>query len=135
MNAWTDGTGADLAFEVSGSPDAAALVTEVVRVWGAVSIIAIHSEPVPFHLYSLFARELRVHGSRLYTRGAWRKRSAWPPAAPFRSGRWSRRVVGLDDLQKGMEEALGGGPVMKVLVDVRGRRRLSGAAEPASRLA
>ena len=68
VNGWTDGTGADIAFEVSGSPDAAALVTEVVRVWGTVSIIAIHSEPVPFHLYSLFARELRVHGSRLYTR-------------------------------------------------------------------
>ena len=84
VNAWTDGTGADLAFEVSGSPDAAALVTEVVRVWGTVSIIAIHSEPVPFHLYSLFARELRVHGSRLYTRGRGRKRSAWPPPAPCR---------------------------------------------------
>src|SRR5688572_17642102 len=63
VNDWTDGTGADVAFEVSGSAAAARLVTDVVRVWGTVSIIAIHSEPVPVHLYSMFARELRMHGS------------------------------------------------------------------------
>jgi hypothetical protein len=28
------------------------------------------------------------------------------------------RKIPLEDLQKGMEEALGGGPVMKVLVDM-----------------
>jgi len=28
------------------------------------------------------------------------------------------RLIPLEDLQKGMEEALGGGPVMKVLVDM-----------------
>ena len=118
VNEWTDGTGADIAFEVSGSPDAAALVTEVVRVWGAVSIIAIHSEPVPFHLYSLFARELRVHGSRLYTRGAWEEAIRLAASGAVKVGPLVSRVIGLDDLQQGMEEALGGGPVMKVLVDV-----------------
>ena len=116
--AWTDGTGADIAFEVSGSPDAAALVTEVVRVWGTVSIIAIHSEPVPFHLYSLFARELRVHGSRLYTRAAWEEAIRLAASGAVQVGPLVTRVIGLDDLQQGMEEALGGGPVMKVLVEV-----------------
>jgi len=120
VNAWTDGTGADLAFEVSGSPDAAALVTEVVRVWGAVSIIAIHSEPVPFHLYSLFARELRVHGSRLYTRAAWEEAIALTASGAIDVAPLVSRVIPLDDLQRGMEEALGGGPVMKVLIDVGG---------------
>src|SRR4029453_1695575 len=67
VNAWTDGTGADVDFEVSGGADGAALVTEVGGVWGPVTIIAIHSEPVPFHLYSPFARELKAHGSRLYS--------------------------------------------------------------------
>ena len=120
VDEWTGGTGADIAFEVSGSPAAAALVTEVVRVWGTVSIIAIHSEPVPVHLYSLFARELRVHGSRLYTRSAWEEAirlvaTGCVDVAPLVS-----RVIPLDDLQRGMEEALGGGPVMKVLVEVAG---------------
>ena len=119
VNAWTDGTGADVAFEVSGSPTPRALVTEVVRVWGTVSIIAIHSEPVPFHLYSLFARELSVHGSRLYTRAAWEEAIRLAASGAVRVGPLVSRVIPLDDLQNGMEEALGGGPVMKVLVDLR----------------
>jgi 2-desacetyl-2-hydroxyethyl bacteriochlorophyllide A dehydrogenase len=118
VNEWTDGTGADIAFEVSGSPDAAALVTEVVRVWGSVSIIAIHAEPVPFHLYSLFARELRVHGSRLYTRGAWEEAIRLAASGAVAVGPLVSRVIPLENLQQGMEEALGGGPVMKVLVEV-----------------
>jgi 2-desacetyl-2-hydroxyethyl bacteriochlorophyllide A dehydrogenase len=120
VNAWTDGTGADVAFEVSGSAGAAALVTEVVRVWGTVSIIAIHSEPVPFHLYSLFARELKVHGSRLYTRSAWEEAIRLVANGAVNVGPLVSRVISLDDLQHGMEEALGGGPVMKVLVEVGG---------------
>jgi threonine dehydrogenase-like Zn-dependent dehydrogenase len=118
VNEWSDGTGADIAFEVSGSPDAAALVTEVVRVWGTVSIIAIHSEPVPFHLYSLFARELRVHGSRLYTRGAWEEAIRLAASGAVPVGPLVSTVIPLEQLQQGMEEALGGGPVMKVLVEV-----------------
>jgi threonine dehydrogenase-like Zn-dependent dehydrogenase len=120
VNAWTGGTGADVAFEVSGSPDAAVLVTEVVRVWGTVSIIAIHAEPVPFQLYSLFARELKVHGSRLYTRAAWEEAIRLVASAAVDVGPLVSRVIPLEDLQRGMEEALGGGPVMKVLVEVGG---------------
>ena len=120
VNEWTAGTGADIAFEVSGSPDAAALVTEVVRVWGTVSIIAIHSEPVPVHLYSLFARELRVHGSRLYTRAAWEEAIRLVATGAVDVAPLVSRVIRLEDLQRGMEEALGGGPVMKVLVEVAG---------------
>ena len=118
VNEWTAGTGADIAFEVSGSPAAAALVTEVVRVWGTVSIIAIHSEPVPVHLYSLFARELRVHGSRLYTRAAWEEAIRLVATGSIEVAPLVSRVIRLEDLQRGMEEALGGGPVMKVLVEV-----------------
>ena len=120
VNDWTGGTGADVAFEVSGSAEAAGLVTEVVRVWGTVSIIAIHSEPVPVHLYSMFARELRMHGSRLYTRAAWEEAIRLAATGAVVVTPLVTRVIPLDDLQKGMEEALGGGPVMKVLVDIAG---------------
>ena len=61
----------DVAFEVTGNAAAARLVTDVVRVWGTVSIVAIHAEPVPVNLYQMFARELHMHGSRLYTRADW----------------------------------------------------------------
>ena len=117
VNEWTEGAGADVSFEVSGSPAAARIVTDVVRVWGTVSIIAIHAEPVPVNLYAMFARELTMVASRLYTRAAWEEaiRLASTGAVPV--GPLVSRRIPLEDLQKGMEEALGGGPVMKVLID------------------
>jgi threonine dehydrogenase-like Zn-dependent dehydrogenase len=119
VNEWTGGNGADVAFEVSGDPAAARLVTAVVRVWGTVSIIAIHPDPVPVQLYHLFARELKMHGSRLYTRAAWQEAIRLAAAGDVPLGPLVSRVIPLEDLQKGMEEALGGGKVMKVLVDMQ----------------
>ncbi len=115
---WTGGTGVDVAFEVSGHPAAARAVTDVVRVWGTVSIVAIHAEPVPVNLYQMFARELHMHGARLYAREDWEEAihlaaGGAVPVAPLVS-----RRIPLEALQQGMEQALGGGPVMKVLVDL-----------------
>ena len=117
-NDWTGGTGVDVAFEVTGNPAAARLVTDVVRVWGTVSIVAIHAEPIPVNLYQMFARELVMHGSRLYAREDWEEAirlavSGGVPLAPLVS-----RTIRLEELQRGMEQALAGGPVMKVLVDL-----------------
>lgn len=120
VHEWTDGAGADIAFEVTGDPAAARLVPETVRVWGTVSIIAIHAEPVPFNLYALFARELTVHGSRLYTRAAWEEAIRLAAGGHIPIGALVTRIIALEELQNGMEEALRGGPVMKVLVDLVG---------------
>src|SRR5881396_3483633 len=117
-NEWTGGTGVDVAFEVSGHPAAVRAATDVVRVWGTLSIVAIHAEPVPVHLYQMFARELVMHGARLYAREDWEEAirlaaGGVVPLAPLVS-----RKIPLEALQQGMEQALGGGPVMKVLVDL-----------------
>jgi (R,R)-butanediol dehydrogenase / meso-butanediol dehydrogenase / diacetyl reductase len=115
---WTGGDGADVAFEVTGNAAAVRLMTEVVRVWGAISVVAIHAEPMLVNLYPMFARELTMHGSRLYARSDWEEaiRLASTGAVPV--GPLVSRRIPLEDLQKGMEEALAGGPVMKVLVDL-----------------
>jgi (R,R)-butanediol dehydrogenase / meso-butanediol dehydrogenase / diacetyl reductase len=115
---WTEGAGVDVAFEVTGNPAAVRLMTDVVRVWGTVSLVAIHAEPMPVNLYRMFARELTMHGSRLYAREDWEEAirlaaSGAVPLAPLVS-----RRIPLEALQEGMEQALGGGPVMKVLVDL-----------------
>ena len=115
---WTGGDGADVAFEVTGNAAAVRLITEVVRVWGAISVVAIHAEPMLVNLYPMFARELTMHGSRLYARSDWEEaiRLGIDGRRPRRSPREPPHP--LEDLQKGMEEALAGGPVMKVLVDL-----------------
>lgn len=121
VDEWTDGEGADVAFEVTGHPAAVRAVTDVVRVWGTVSIVAIHAEPVPVDLYRMFARELTVHGARLYTRAAWEEAIRLAATGAVTLGPLVSRRIRLEELQQGMELALGGGPVMKVLVDVTAR--------------
>ena len=115
---WTDGTGVDVAFEVTGNPAAARIVADVVRVWGTISIVAIHAEPVPINLYQMFARELAMHGSRLYARADWEEAIRLVAGGAVPVGPLVSRRIPLEALQRGMEEALGGGPVMKVLVEV-----------------
>jgi len=118
VNEWTDGVGVDVAFEVTGRPEAVRAVTDVVRVWGTISIVAIHAEPMAVNLYQMFARELTMHGSRLYTRAAWEEAirlaaSGAVPLAPLVS-----RRIPLEALTEGMQAALGGANVMKVLVEL-----------------
>ncbi len=117
-NGWTGGTGVDVAFEVSGSTDAARAITEVVRVWGTISIVAIHSAPVPVDLYRTMAREITVHGSRLYFRRDWEEAIHLAATCAVPIGALVSRRIPLTELQRGMEEALAGGPVMKVIVDL-----------------
>ena len=108
----------ELKHSGAGHPAAVRAMTDVVRVWGTLSIVAIHAEPVPVHLYQMFARELVMHGARLYAREDWEEAirlaaGGVVPLAPLVS-----RKIPLEALQQGMEQALGGGPVMKVLVDL-----------------
>ena len=118
VNDWTGGEGADVSFEVTGHPAAVRLVTDVVRVWGTVNIIAIHAEPVPVNLYPIFARELTVVGSRLYTRAAWEEAIRLASTGAIAVGPLVTRSIPLEALQTGMEELLAGGPAMKVLVNL-----------------
>src|SRR3989449_7960566 len=69
-------------------------------------------------LYQMFARELTMHGSRLYTRAAWEEAirlaaSGAVPLAPLVS-----RRIPLEALTEGMQAALGGTNVMKVLIEL-----------------
>jgi len=118
VDAWTEGTGVDVAFEVTGNPVAVRAVTDVVRVWGTVSIVAIHAEPMAVNLYRMFERELTMHGSRLYAREDWEEAIRLAASGAIAVGPLVSRRLPLEALQQGMEEALGGGPVMKVLIEL-----------------
>jgi 2-desacetyl-2-hydroxyethyl bacteriochlorophyllide A dehydrogenase len=118
VETWTGGDGADVVFEVTGNPAAVQVMTALVRVWGTISMVAIHGEPLPVDLYRFFARELTMHGSRLYAREDWVEAIALASTGAVSLAPLVTHCLPLASLQHGMEEALGGGPVMKVLIDV-----------------
>lgn len=65
---WTEGKGADCAFEVSGSAEGVAVLTEVLAVRGRGVIVAIHPDPRPMNLFQMFWKELDIVGTRVYQR-------------------------------------------------------------------
>jgi (R,R)-butanediol dehydrogenase / meso-butanediol dehydrogenase / diacetyl reductase len=115
---WTGGDGADVVFEVTGNPAAVRAMTNLVRVQGTISMVAIHGEPLPVDLYRFFARELTMHGSRLYSRGDWEEAIRLAASGAVTLAPLVTRRIPLESLQEGMEETLRGGPVMKVLIDL-----------------
>jgi (R,R)-butanediol dehydrogenase / meso-butanediol dehydrogenase / diacetyl reductase len=117
-NDWTGGEGVDVAFEVTGNAAAVRLMTDAVRVWGTISVVAIHAEPMAVNLYPMFARELTMHGSRLYARADWEEAIRLAASGAVPVGPLVSHKIPLEDLQEGMEQALRGGPVMKVLVEL-----------------
>ncbi len=62
----TDGTGADVVFEVSGAPSSLAAMTGLARSRGRIVIVAIVPEPQPVNLFEVFWRELVLVGTRVY---------------------------------------------------------------------
>jgi 2-desacetyl-2-hydroxyethyl bacteriochlorophyllide A dehydrogenase len=117
-NDWTGGEGVDVAFEVTGNAAAVKLMTDAVRVWGTVSVVAIHAEPMAVKLYPMFARELTMQGTRLYARADWEEAIRLASSGAVPVGPLVSHKIPLEGLQQGMEQALRGGPVMKVLVDL-----------------
>lgn len=63
---FTNGTMADVVFEVSGVAAGVQAMTQVARARGRIVMVAIHSEPKPVDLFRFFWRELRLIGARVY---------------------------------------------------------------------
>ncbi|ALO98783.1 molecular chaperone GroES [Streptomyces hygroscopicus subsp. limoneus] len=68
VEGWTDGAGADVVFEVSGSAAAVLGATSLAKVRGTLVVVAIHSQPRPIDLHRVFWRELTLLGARVYQR-------------------------------------------------------------------
>lgn len=57
---FTDGIGADVAFEAVGVPDTFELATELIRPAGRVANIGVHGHPATLHLEKLWARDVTI---------------------------------------------------------------------------
>ena len=67
LDARTDGSLADVAFDAAGVPAVAALLPRLVRPAGRIAIVAVYGRPVELDLQAIVFREQTVLGNRVYT--------------------------------------------------------------------
>jgi 2-desacetyl-2-hydroxyethyl bacteriochlorophyllide A dehydrogenase len=117
VNEWTDGAGADVVFEVSGSSVAVLSATALAKVRGRIVVVAIHPLPREIDLQRVFLRELTIVGARVYERDDFitavdlLSRGAVPAASLITT------IVPLRDAPRALDE-LASGRAMKILIEV-----------------
>ena len=114
---WTDGAGADLVFEVSGSAPGAKVMTELVRVRGTIALVGVHAEPPPVDLQRFFWRELHLVACRVYEPVDFERAIRLAASGAVDIKALITDTVPLEGAGKGFEQMASGGEVMKVLLD------------------
>lgn len=117
VEAWTEGTGADLVFEVSGSPAGAQVMTELVRARGTICVVGIHADPPPVNLHRFFWRELSLVGCRVYESVDFDRAIGLAASGQVDLEALVSGVYALGDAAEGFAQMKRGGQVLKVLLD------------------
>lgn len=119
VNERTEGSGADVVFEVSGAAQAVLGATGLARVRGRIVMVAIHNQPREVDLKRVFWRELEIVGARVYQREDFQTAVELLAGGVIPSGKLITRTVPLADTAAALED-LEAGRGMKVLIDVGG---------------
>jgi (R,R)-butanediol dehydrogenase/meso-butanediol dehydrogenase/diacetyl reductase len=122
IKALTDGTMADVVFEVTGHPSGIAAATTLPRARGLIVIVGIFNPqaPPPVDLFRVFWRELRLRGARVYEREDYDAALALAASGRLPLDRLVSRVLPLEQIADGIGAMETGGDVMKVLLEVGG---------------
>ena len=113
----TSGAGADVVFEVTGSPAGAETMTKLPRTRGRIVVVAIYSTPPTVDLFRFFWRELRLCGARVYEARDFEQAIALAAEERLPLGRLVTNVLPLAQLESAFRQLERGGAVMKVLVE------------------
>ncbi|WP_328886441.1 MULTISPECIES: zinc-dependent alcohol dehydrogenase [unclassified Streptomyces] len=114
---WTDGAGADVVFEVSGSAAAVLGATSLAKVRGTLVVVAIHGRPQPIDLHRVFWRELRLLGARVYQRHDFERAVELVAEGVIPAEKLITGIVSLSELESAFG-VLESGQAMKLLVEV-----------------
>jgi 2-desacetyl-2-hydroxyethyl bacteriochlorophyllide A dehydrogenase len=112
----TEGAGADVVFEVTGSSAGAELMTKLPRIRGRIVIVGIFSQPPKVDLFRFFWRELHLCGARVYEHQDFEKAIQMAAAGSLPLSRLITTTYGLDQVAVAIRQLEGGGPVMKILI-------------------
>jgi 2-desacetyl-2-hydroxyethyl bacteriochlorophyllide A dehydrogenase len=120
VQAWTDGAGADVAFEVSGAEAGMQAAVDALAVRGRLCLVAIHPKPRQVNLHRFFWRELTLVGARLYERTDFEAAVRLVADGVIPAEQLISKVVPLDEAPSAFETLEAGGDVMKILIDCAG---------------
>jgi (R,R)-butanediol dehydrogenase / meso-butanediol dehydrogenase / diacetyl reductase len=115
----TGDAGADVVFEVSGSPAGALAMTELASIRGRIVVVAIFPEPQPVKLFDFFWKELQLRGARVYEPDDYNRAIELLATDTLPLERLITAVEPLDRLPAVFTETTGGSSAMKILVDCR----------------
>jgi (R,R)-butanediol dehydrogenase/meso-butanediol dehydrogenase/diacetyl reductase len=120
VRTWTDGAGADVTFEVSGSEGGVRTAVDLLGPRGRLVLVAIHGQPRPVDLHQFFWRELTLIGARLYDRSDFEKAVELVADGTIPAAQLISLVTPLSAVSDAFAQ-LGSGDagLMKVLIDCR----------------
>lgn len=119
LGALTAGAGADVVFEVSGSPAGALDMTRVASIRGRIVLVAIFPAPEPVALFDFFWKELEMRGARVYEAEDYERAIELVAVGRLPLDRLITTVEPLERLPAVFGEHAEGSAAMKVLVDCR----------------
>jgi 2-desacetyl-2-hydroxyethyl bacteriochlorophyllide A dehydrogenase len=119
LDSWTGGAGAEVAFEVSGSPAGLRAATHALRVRGRLVVVAIHPEPVAVDLFRVFWRELELCGARVYERRDFERAVELLATGGIPAAELISTIEPLDRTPEAFAALESGAEVVKVLIDCR----------------
>jgi (R,R)-butanediol dehydrogenase/meso-butanediol dehydrogenase/diacetyl reductase len=112
----TQGAGADVVFEVTGTAAGAQTMTQLCRVRGRIVVVAIFGEPPKVDLFRFFWRELRLCGARVYEHEDFEKAIQIVASGTLPVSRLITEIYSMDQLEFGLRQLECGGRVMKILI-------------------
>lgn len=124
------GSGAHVAFEVSGSQGGLDTAVSVLAVRGRLCQVGIHAERRSIDLHRFFWRELELLGARLYQRQDFTEAARLVASGEVPAQRLISSVVPLERVGEAFETLAAGGAV-KVLVECQPSDPASDGSEPA----
>ena len=114
----TQGAGADIVFEVSGSQAGATVMSELLRTRGLAVIVAIFAQQPKIDLFRFFWRELRLKGVRVYESEDFTAAIAMAASGALPLDDLITDIRPLSALESGFEDMDQGGRVMKILMEL-----------------
>lgn len=117
LRSLTNGEGADVSFEATGTEYGLADCIEATCVKGTVVIAGLPKKPPVVDVYKIVAKELSVVGSRVYKSDDYEKAIHYIETRQFKPYDFISRILSLDEaIPNGFEAIQRGEPVIKILI-------------------